>query len=922
MASEQSTFVSLLVVSAAIALALAFFAWRRRPAPGSSPLAVAMLALAVWSLCYALELATDGLPAKLLWSRLGYIGILIVPVALLVFVLQYTGTRRRPPRYVALVLAVEPLLVTFLLWTNAGQALFYSGVELKAFGDGTRLALTYGPLFWAHALYTYLVLALSTGIVLAALRRADQPYRAQGSVLLAAFLVLWAANLLYISGVSPFPHLDLTPIAFTLAGILIIWAIFRFRFLELLPVAGAAIIDSIGDGVIVLDRQNRVVRLNLVGQQMTGWTEREAIGRPAREVLAGWPDVLDRFGKIPEAHAELLLRTARDTCERYYDMRITPLRDGRQQLIGRVVTMRDIDDRKRSEEALRKSEARNRAYIEAIPDLIFVFDAHGVYRDVKADKAELLVAPPEALLGKSVYDVLPPEVALHTMQGIEKALATRAIQQFDYHLTLLPDHDSHYFEARLSAGPEDSVVVLVRDITTRVATEAALRRRADELTALHATTVELTAAHALPDLLNTIVERAASLLHAKAGGLYLCEPEQEQLRCVVSYRTLCDYTGVVLRYGEGAAGIVARTGQPLLIEDYRTWPHRADVYQRDQPFVRVLYVPMTWQGQVIGTIDVLNGADQPPFREADLELLSLFAQQAALAVINARLYDEIRGHAADLERRVAERTAELSETAARLEVANASLRLAAEQLRELDRLKSQFVSNVTHELRTPLTNIKTYLYLLDRGKPEKREGYMATLGREVDLLQRLIEDVLDLSRMDLGKARPSVLPVDINRWLEVLAADRSPLIAARGLRLEVCATPDVPPVLTDERMLTQVLTNLMTNAMNYTPAGGRVQLCTELRDDAGANWVVVLVSDTGPGIAPEEQERVFERFYRGAAARAGGAPGTGLGLAICRELATRLGGRITLASQPGQGSTFAVWLPCEAASVLCGATPG
>jgi PAS domain S-box-containing protein len=912
MASQQSTYVYSLAVSAAIALALAYFAWRRRPAPGSVPLSVAMLALAAWSLCYALELATDGMPAKLIWARLEYTGIVIVPAALLIFVLQYTGARRWPLRYVAPALAVEPLLVMFALWTNAGLHLFYSSAGLVAFGDGARLALTYGPLFWAHAAYTYLVLALSTAMILEALHRADQPYKAQGIVFLVAFLVVWAANLLYLSGANPFPHLDLTPFAFTLAGLLIIWSMFRFHFLELLPVASAAIIDSIGDGVMVLDGQNRVARLNLVGQQMTGWTEQAAIGQPARRVLGDWPDIRERFGQTPEAHAELLLMTARDTRERYYDMQITPLRDGRQHLIGRVVTLRDIDDRKRSEAALRRSEARNRAYVDAIPDLIFVLDADGIYQDIKADKAELLMAPPEVLLGTHINDALPVQVAQQFMHGIREARATGAIRQFDYQLALPPGDEVHYFEARLSACADDSVVVLVRDITTRVEAEAALRRRAEELTTLHATTVELTAAHALPDLLHTLVERAAGLLHAEAGGLYLCEPEQEQVRCVVSYRTLRDYTGVVLRYGEGAAGIVARTGQPLLIDDYRKWPYRANAFQQDQPFARVLFVPMTWQGEVIGSIDVLNGPDQPPFGQAELELLSLFAQQASIAVINARLYDEIRGHAADLERRVAERTAELTETAARLEAANASLRSAAEQLRELDRLKSQFVSNVTHELRTPLTNIKTYLYLLDRGKPEKRESYMATLGREADLLQRLIEDVLDLSRMDLGKVRPTLQPVDVNRWLEVLAADRSALLATRGLALAVCTAPNLPPVLSDERMLTQVLTNLMTNAMNYTPAGGCVQLVTGLRDEDGAGWVVVMVRDTGPGIAPEEQERVFERFYRGAAGQVGGAPGTGLGLAISRELATRLGGRITLASQPGQGSTFTVWLPCGA----------
>jgi GAF domain-containing protein len=107
-------------------------------------------------------------------------------------------------------------------------------------------------------------------------------------------------------------------------------------------------------------------------------------------------------------------------------------------------------------------------------------------------------------------------------------------------------------------------------------------------------------------LLHTIVERAAELLNASGGGLYLCEPEQHLVRCVVSYNTPRDYTDTVLKYGEGAAGIVAETGEPLIIDDYRAWLGRAAAYEQEQPFVSVLSVPMRWQEQVIGVIHILD----------------------------------------------------------------------------------------------------------------------------------------------------------------------------------------------------------------------------------------------------------------------------------------------------------------------------
>jgi len=167
----------------------------------------------------------------------------------------------------------------------------------------------------------------------------------------------------------------------------------------------------------------------------------------------------------------------------------------------------------------------------------------------------------------------------------------------------------------------------------------ALQRRAQELEALQAIVLDIIVPHDLPTLLETIVERAARLLDARSGGLYLCEPDQEQVVCVVSYQTPRDYRGTALRYGEGAAGAVAQTGKPLIIDDYRFWSGRAAVYEEEQPFRAVLAVPMIWQGRVTGVIDVVHYAEGQLFTQNDLELLTLFANHAAIAVENTRLYD-------------------------------------------------------------------------------------------------------------------------------------------------------------------------------------------------------------------------------------------------------------------------------------------
>jgi diguanylate cyclase (GGDEF)-like protein/PAS domain S-box-containing protein len=179
----------------------------------------------------------------------------------------------------------------------------------------------------------------------------------------------------------------------------------------------------------------------------------------------------------------------------------------------------------------------------------------------------------------------------------------------------------------------------LENVTERKRANEELRRRAAELAALHTVSLEITAAPKLSTLLQTIVEQAAVLLGATSGSLYLCDPARQEVRCVTSFNTGRDFTGTVLKYGEGAAGTVALTGEPLIIDDYRAWLGRAEIYEQEQPFRSVLSCPMKWQDQVLGIIHVLHDSEVRRFTKDDLTLLTLFANQAAIALYNAQSYE-------------------------------------------------------------------------------------------------------------------------------------------------------------------------------------------------------------------------------------------------------------------------------------------
>ena len=253
---------------------------------------------------------------------------------------------------------------------------------------------------------------------------------------------------------------------------------------------------------------------------------------------------------------------------------------------------------------------------------------------------------------------------------------------------------------------------------------------------------------------------------------------------------------------------------------------------------------------------------------------------------------------------------ELEEKSRSLERASAELRAANEQLKSLDKLKDDFVSSVTHELRTPLTSIRALAELM-HDDPElplaQRVQFTGIIVAETERLSRLVNQVLDLAKIESGHAQWRHDDVDLRALAEAALQTTRELFRERGASVTLEAAASLPSVRADRDRLTQVLLNLLSNAAKFVPAGtGRV----ELRLARGEHGVVVEVRDNGPGVPLAQQALVFEKFRQGGD-DAQGPPGTGLGLSISRRIVEHFGGRMWLASVPGQGACFAFELPCS-----------
>ncbi|MEJ2150109.1 MAG: ATP-binding protein [Chloroflexota bacterium] len=236
------------------------------------------------------------------------------------------------------------------------------------------------------------------------------------------------------------------------------------------------------------------------------------------------------------------------------------------------------------------------------------------------------------------------------------------------------------------------------------------------------------------------------------------------------------------------------------------------------------------------------------------------------------------------------------------------LREKHDQLQELDQLKSRFVSNVSHELRTPLAVIKLYATLARKGRPEKQAYYLQTIEQETHRLETMVENILDLTRMDRQalQVNPEWLAVEeiIAQVLEVYQESAK----KRGIELRNRVVGRLPPLWADKNHVIQMLTNLMDNALKYTPRDGQVWVGAREFSTNSQRMFEVVVGDSGIGIAPDELEKIFDRFFRGSN-NTPGSTGTGLGLAIVQELMAQHGGKVTLKSTLGEGSTFGLQFP-------------
>jgi two-component system, NtrC family, sensor kinase len=383
----------------------------------------------------------------------------------------------------------------------------------------------------------------------------------------------------------------------------------------------------------------------------------------------------------------------------------------------------------------------------------------------------------------------------------------------------------------------------------------------------------------LQTVLNTLAESAVRLCEADVASIHRQDGANYRVRATFGAPFDARELGLNVAFAPGRGSIIGRTvleRRPVQVADVLADPdYTLQEMQRKIGFRTILGVPLLRDGNPVGVI-ILMRLKVQPFTDKQIELATTFADQAGIAIENVRLFEEIQDK--------------------------------SRQVEEASKHKSQFLANMSHELRTPLNAILGYTELILDGiygeAPEKMRTVMERVQSNGKHLLGLINDVLDLSKIEAGQLVLSIQDYSIKDVVHGVYSAVEPLASGKKLAFKIDVPPNLPPARGDDRRLTQVLLNLVGNAIKFTDAG---EVAVKAAASNGA--YTISVRDTGPGIAEADQAKIFDEFQQADSTQTKAKGGTGLGLSIAKRIIEMHGGRLWVESSPGAGSTFSFTVP-------------
>ena len=384
-----------------LSVILSFVVLTRHPAPGSAPFIFFTLAIGWWLFCNSLEFGAIDFNTKVLWGKMMYFGSLSMPVFWLSFTLEYTGSSRKYARNLLLLFFI-PLIALIFIWTNDIHHLFWTNIHPGPFDN--ILVYEHGPVFYMQLCFTYLLIVTGLAILLLFAWKKSGILRYQLAGILIGTLIPIIGSIIYLLNLNSNIGLYIEPFSFILAGLIYTVTIFRFRFMDIIPVARGTLMETIPDGILVLDDMGLIADINPAAEKFTALSAKTANGQPIDKVWPLWSDVVqagaDRGGRT-------VLTSKENPNWKYLEISITPIKKG-AAITGRLAILRDISVRRMMQQSLRESEARYSALIDQLDEEVLIIQ-NGVCVFANKPVIDLTGYRLEDLTGKPLYFLIAEE---------------------------------------------------------------------------------------------------------------------------------------------------------------------------------------------------------------------------------------------------------------------------------------------------------------------------------------------------------------------------------------------------------------------------------------------------------------------------------------------------------------------------------
>jgi signal transduction histidine kinase/CheY-like chemotaxis protein len=476
------------------------------------------------------------------------------------------------------------------------------------------------------------------------------------------------------------------------------------------------------------------------------------------------------------------------------------------------------------------------------------------------------------------FDLVLADINMPDLDGLETMQAIRGIEPDMVGVIMTGYGTMETAIKALRLGMEDFIVKpfspdQLSEVVTSALEKGRLQRENVRLRAL-IPLYELSRAFMtvtnLQGLLDQIVEVSRQETGADRASLMLLSEDGETLTIQAAIGLPQEVVkGTTIKLGEGISGRVAQRKEPLVLDSRMSLSGDLQKLMKHDEVSSAICIPLTVRDELVGVLNLskLNG-DVTPFTESDVELTSVLAGQAAIAIKNAHLFAEIQQ--------------------------------AYRELKKLDELKSEFINIAAHELRTPLAIMLGYAALLQERADETTERYLQMIMHNAMRLKKLVADMLNLRYLEAGEMELQLQELHLSEVADLVVEDLGFLAEEKEQELIVEIPQDLPPIWADQAKLHLILSNLVSNAIKFTPKGGLVKVEAVMEEEE----LKVAVKDTGIGIPAEEYDRIFDRFYQVGDSLRRQHRGLGLGLSIVKGLVELHQGRIWVESRMEEGSTF------------------